>query len=337
MTYAKEFLEIPQLIEHMRESGLEIGDESLAKDFLLRIGYFRSGGYRYVFRTLLSPEDQDPRTHQFRTDRYMPGATLALVQQLERFDAKLREVCLAGTMDFEVRFRAALAHVLSRRDIYAHTKEEHLNEEVCAQPALEGTKFSAWEKTYREAIKGAKEEDFVAHHLLKYGHPIPIWLTIDLLSLGSLPFLYDLARVEDQREIAAMFGVKQPGVFSAWTRSIADLRNYSAHGSRLFNRQTKRAIKVVPSAIDPALLGHLAQSEFTETPVGPRRLYAVAAVLAYMLHKHASGSNWANTFKTQVRKLPPIRLSKNDPSLLSAARNMGFPADWDALPLWTNA
>jgi hypothetical protein len=78
----------------------------------------------------------------------------------------------------------------------------------------------------------------------------------------------------------------------------------------------------------------LLEPGFTDPPKAHQRLYIYAAVLAFMLSSHTSGTNWRLTFKTQVRKLD-IKLQAPDGSeLISPDVSMGFPARWSDLDLW---
>jgi abortive infection bacteriophage resistance protein len=335
MTAVKPFKEVPDLVHELQARGLVIKNTQAAETYFRKVGYFRSGAYRYVFRELLPEADQKPELRQFRTERYMAGSTLEDAQRLEEFDARLRHSVMQGLMDFEVRLRAAMAHVLARRDETAHADAVHLDSYQCAQLAKAGlTKFEAWERTFADAISASKEEDFVHHQLVKYGQPLPSWVTLEVLSFGSLPYIYELLLPSDQQEVARSFGVQHSARFGAWVRALVDLRNYCAHGSRLFNRVTKRAIKVVQSAYIGNDLDHLTSPNYSGTPNAPQRLYAVSAVLAYMLRSHEAGSNWHNAFKTCLGKLPSIVLLPNTSALVTPEDNMGFPAAWKALTLW---
>jgi len=334
VSYSKPFREIRHLISELQTNGLTIPDPVQAEQFFRRVGYYRSGAYRYVFRQLLPEAERDVRTRTFRSDTYTPGSSLDEVVKLEEFDARLRDICQMGLADFEVRVRAAIAHVLARRDIFAHTAKEHLDKEHVDDLAGSGvnTKFDEWSTTYTKAIADSKLEDFIAHLLVKYGPPLPIWAMVDVLSFGSLPYLYELMKRDDRTEVARMFGVNQERRFAAWLRSMVDFRNYCAHGSRLFNRHFKRGIGIVPGAIDVNLLGHVLKDNFSSSDRPYGRLYINAALLAYMLRTHASGSRWHLQFKTVVRKLPP-RASGLIP-VVDLEYNMGFPGSWDQLELW---
>ena len=238
MEYTKDFKTLDELLQQLEDRGLAIPDRGAALDFLTRVGYFRSGAYRYVFRRLLPPEMVDERLRQYREDEYVPGASFEHVIKLEEFDSKLARVCLEGLLDFEVRLRAAIAHTLASKDVAAHLSKDVLDTQTCDQPSGDKTKFEAWTDTCEEAVRaGAGDEDFIAHHLLKYSQQsVPIWAVTEVLSFGKLPFLFDLMQTSDAREVARMFGFVHPRAFGAVLRMMVDFRNACAHGSRLFNR-----------------------------------------------------------------------------------------------------
>ncbi|MEX0159544.1 MULTISPECIES: Abi family protein [unclassified Microbacterium] len=332
MPYSKPFRELSDLVLELEALGMAVPDKADAESFLRKVGYYRSGGYRYVLREFLPQALRDPAARTFRAERYLPGSTFAHVQELEKFDSKLREVCLAGLWDFEMRVRAALAHALARRDVFAHTDVRHLDRSEALKTTGRYTKFEAWEETYRSAIRNSAQEDFVAHLLVKYGHPLPIWAVVDVLSFGSLPYLYEIAQRADRLEVAKTFGVSQDKQFGAWLRAMVDFRNYCAHGARLFNRHFKREARVVPGAIDLYFLGHLTDPHFSPSERPLSRLYVNAALLAYFLRKHSSGSTWYLSFRTQIRKLPAIQIGSEQ--LVQPTANMGFPLRWEQLDLW---
>lgn len=337
MEYTKTFKERTELLTQLEDRGLSISDPDAALNFLTRVGYFRSGAYRYVFRELLPPEQVDARLRQYRRDEYIPGATMDHVMTLESFDAKLARVCLEGLLDFEVRLRAAIAHTLAAKHVSAHMSVDSLDAQSCAQPAGSLTKFDAWVETCREAVhSGAEDEDFIRHHVLKYPQqPVPIWAVTEVLSFGKLPFLFDLMQAQDAREVARMFGFAHPRPFGAVLRMMVDLRNTCAHGSRLFNRAFKRPLSLKPHDTEGERLTHVIGSDFTPTLKAQQRLYIYAATLAFMLRAHTDGSKWHLTFRTQVRKLDLDLDAPDGERLISLVTSMGFPQDWDKLDLWT--
>lgn len=336
MEYTKDFREREDLVDQLVARGLSIPDKARAVNFLTRVGYFRSGAYRYVLRQPLPVDLIDAGLRQYRSDGYIDGAKFAHLEHLEGFDSKLARVCLEGLLDFEIRARAAIAHTLASRNVAAHAHPAFLDATKCAQVAGGGTKFEAWERTYRAAVKAAAEkEDFVAHHVKKYPQqPVPIWAVTEALSFGDLPYLFDLMTSEDARSVARQFGFEHPRKFGAVLRMMSDFRNVAAHGARLFNRAFKRALVLQFHETRGEWLDHLVQDGFTSTPKERQRLYPYAAVLAFMLRSHVSGTNWHMTFKTQVKKFHLDLIGADGQPVVSRERNMGFPADWESLPLW---
>ncbi|MFT3943791.1 MAG: Abi family protein [Ancrocorticia sp.] len=309
---------------------MDVGDPVVAEKILRTYGYHRLSSYSYVFRTMLPEEQRDPRARRFRDIFFVPGTSLEAVARLYEFDAKLREVLLSGLFDFETRLRAAIAHVLARRGPTAHIEEQHLNEKACRQGTCDGsTKFEAWKETYRACLEGAVDDDYVIHHLRVPSPELPVWATVELVSFGKLPFLFDLMLQVDQNRVARRFGVRNGRQFGKWIRALVELRNLCAHGSRVFNRRIRYAIKINPAAVIGTRLEHLASK--------PARadIYIYSALLAYLLTSHESGSTWpVRGLRTQVRKLARAVPMVDGKPLLSLEANMGFPQDWEQLELW---
>ena len=336
MEYTKDFKERAELLAQLEARGLSIQDRDAALKFLTRVGYFRSGAYRYVFRELLPPSEVNERLRQYRRDRYVPGADFEHVVKLEAFDFRLSRVCLEGLLDFEVRVRAAIAHTLAEKNVAAHLSEDHLDKQICRQLIGDKTKFDAWLNTCEEAVRlAAGDEDFITHHVLKYPQdPVPIWALIEVLSFGKLPYLFDLMEPADARHVARMFGFVHPRPFASVLRMMVDFRNTCAHGSRLFNRAFKRALVLREHETEGDLLAHLAAPDFTQAPKPHQRLYIYAATLAFMLRSHVGGSNWPLTFRTQIRKFNVELMAPDGSRLISPEASMGFPVDWQELALW---
>lgn len=335
MTFEKGFEELPSLVSGLSARGLEIESSDDALDYLRTVGYHRSGGYRYIFREFLPAEEQDPRTKTWRSDRYINGASLSDVVAVSEFDRKLREVCLKGCLEFESRLKHEISHTLARRDIFAHDKAEHLDPDQCAKVDGGPTKFEKWQDSHASACSDARFEDAISHHLLKYGKPYPVWAAVEVLSFGALPYLLELMKEADRLEVARSFGVKQPKRFTAWVRSIGDLRNVAAHNQRLFNRVMKREVAINLASIDQRLLGHMIDASQFDAPEVRARAYQSIALLAYFLKSHAPSSNWSRSLATVVKKIPTVQIASDvGPTPLSEVRHVGFPREWQSMPLW---
>lgn len=270
-----------ELLDLMIHRGLVISDRSRALKDLQTYGYHRLGGYRYPFRILLPKSEQDPHQRKFRSDDFIEGATHEDVMSLYRFDRRLREVVLQGVLEFEARLRAALIAVVSTRGPYAHLDRPRgsLNPHKIADTprGSSQTLLEKWEKTVKDATHEARTTDAVTHHLIAYPNvPLPIWIALDIVSFGSLPYFMDLMHDEDRNAVARLFGVRNGNTMTRWARAFVDLRNACAHDLRLFNSNVKRRLVVKPSQVPPGALQHL-------LGIKSAKIYMHLTLLAYAL------------------------------------------------------
>ncbi|TSI12793.1 Abi family protein [Brevibacterium aurantiacum] len=293
-----------------------------------------------MIRELLPTDQINATLHEYRTGTYIPGANFEHVIALEAFDMKVARICLDGTLDFEIRLRASIAHALSRLDPAAHLDQGHLDASKCNKPISKKpsspTKFEAWKRTVDEAIKNSKPgEDFVAHHLAKYpGQPLPVWAVTEILSFGSLPYLFELMKSADARAVANDFGFMHPAPFGKVIRAAADLRNYCAHGSRLFNRRFKREQSISQGDTVGPMLDHISKPDYSLTSAEGKRLYVNAAVLAFMLKSHSEPSDWPAKFRDHIRSFGLPLTTPSGHHVVTPERDMGFPESWHTNLLW---
>lgn len=333
----KNFQDYSSLLNILRERNLIIDDEALALDAIRTHGYHRLAGYRYPFRELLPSDEINQITRTYRFDHHYQGSSFKDVLAVYDFDMKLRRVILDGCLEFEVKLRAAVAHVVAAADPLGHTREDYLNSYACQTPTRldpEKTKLQAWIETVKKTEKREKEDDYVTHfNKVDPGSHLPIWALVEFLELGSIPYLLDLMHATERNKVSRLFGIENGRSFSNMIRAISDLRNRAAHSNRLFNRTMKRSIAPAQKDGLSDNLHHLIEHCSSDQLTG-KKLYPVSALLASFLQEHESKSNWNMSFKTQIRKLPTIKLQGHDSNLFTPATSMGFPTNWEEEALW---
>ena len=319
-----------ELLDLLVGRGLSVPDPTSALQDLRTHGYHRLGGYRYPLRRLLPDDEQRPDQRRFRSDEFIEGACHDDVMRLYAFDRRLREVVLRGVLEYEVRLRSALIGVVSERGAYAHLDQPHesLDPEKTSHTPKEGsdTLLDRWATTVAQATHDARQTDAVTHHLVAYPDThLPIWITLDIVSFGSLPYFMDLMHDEDRNDVAQLFGVRNGKALTRWTRAFVDLRNVCAHNLRLFNSNVKRVLAVRPSEVPKGAPLHIPEPT-------SRKIYTHLVLLAYVLRSHAAGSQWHRSLRTQVRKFPAGIMDGS--GVMMDLTVMGFPEDWDRLDPW---
>jgi abortive infection bacteriophage resistance protein len=307
--------------------GMAYSDRRVAMLALKRIGYYKLSAYTYPFRApIASAQDSAGRS---RSDTFVPGSTLEDALKLYAFDEKLRMILLEGLNAVEVGLAVKIAYVLGKRAPMAHLEPAHLDLTRCdAEVSVSGTLMSAhdaWIGRYEKLKHDAIEEEYVKHHVNKYGGSVPIWAAIEFLDFGCLIRLFDLMRPEDTRKIANELGVAKhgAGTLFRWAKALNILRNHCAHSNRVWNLSS---VDVPPKFSDDLVhdrLVHLNDLDNSKR----QKLYYLAALVAYLAVEINPDSDWPRSFRTVARKL-------GDVHGITVENAMGFPPGWDDLPIW---
>lgn len=325
--YEKPHLSYSDQVAKLVDRGLSCPDHDAAVALLKSVGYYRLSAYVYPFRDLLPPnERQQVSPAHFRSDAIKPGTTIGHVEDLWRFDRKLRLHCLDAVETVEIGLRTKVAHILGARDPFGHVNRDSPDGDACAAPTRAHDPagpdtFDDWMQRYATLQENAKSEDFVRHNLARYGAPLPIWIAVEFLDMGALVRLYSLLDKRDQNAIAKEIGISGGPLLAAWLRQINYLRNVCAHHSRLWNRSLTYTTRRFNVNQVEGPLAHAATHE-------PRdKVYVLLAILAYLVRHLDPKANWPLTLRTHVRKFPDV-------PAISPEVDMGFPTGWADLPLW---
>jgi abortive infection bacteriophage resistance protein len=298
----------------LRDRGLVVTDEAAALAALQRIGYYRLVGYWFPLR------NPDPTSTSARLDTFQVNATFELAVRLYDFDRALRLLVLDAIERIEVAVRVDIAHLLGKRHRLAHECAAQLDTRFTSVPAGKpASQHEEWLEKYKAAIVKKGKEDFVAHHVRRYGGKMPIWVATEIWDFGLLSRFYAGMTYRDQQRIAQRYRIDAQ-VLASWLRALNFVRNVAAHHSRLWNRNSPELLRV-PAQQPHEHLHHLAGDEFAR-----RRVYGALCLMRHMLKAIEPESSWAHRVRDLSATFPQ--------SDLVALRNGGFPDRWHDLPLW---
>lgn len=339
-TYNKPFLDVHGQLERLIELGLVVDDSEQAYRELQAIGYYRLSGYWYPFRRHAEESDAS------RPSEFVPGATLAEVLDIYRFDERLRAEVLYALSHVEVAMRFRVGHLLGRRGPFTHLGAATLDQ-GWVQPqkrASSGPNCSAgcdWQESEHEQWMRKQErnedisnEAFTAHFHSRYGKPLPVWTATEVMSLGDLNRLFGGLTQRDRQQIAVDFdlyledGNGDAGALSSWLEHLRQTRNYCAHHARLWNRNHTAPLSV-PTGLPE--MTHLRGADIKGTGAKTvsrpaSRLYGTLVVISYFLAR----INNSNDVRDRLRVLID-EFAVGKPERLTA---MGFPEGWEQEAVW---
>ncbi|WP_430743041.1 Abi family protein [Bacillus atrophaeus] len=216
-------------LEILKKRGLYIEDENEALLILKRINYYRLTGYMLFMK---------------ENDRFFPESSFQQAVRMYEFDEKLRRTLLGVVEYIEVSFRAQMAYYFSKtHGPLGYQKSENFD----------------YEQTHRDFLSNLRDkitqsrELFVMHHKKEYGSQMPLWVAVELFTMGMLSKFFKNMKTKDQKVIARnVFGIN-PGVLSQNLQSITILRNTCAHYSRVYNKKFSAGGVKLPSKIQSKL------------------------------------------------------------------------------------
>lgn len=213
--YDKPALSYKEQVELMRVRGLNVQNPSEAADFLSRVSYYRLSTYFLPF--------------QPQKDKFSPGCSFDTIVTLYRFDEELRGEFFAAVAQVEISLRT--------RFVYALAKEWGAFAHYAAGLIRSDFDHREWLNSLEGEVERAREP-FIEHYRRTYeGFPrLPMWMAVEVMSLGSLSVLYNGLLPEPRRRIVDGLGIPHP-VFRSWLHFLSYLRNVCAHHARLWDRE----------------------------------------------------------------------------------------------------
>lgn len=301
--FEKKAFTLEEQVAQLQARGLQIQHPRIAEKYLINISYYRLGEYWYVMQS-------DKENHIFK-----PNSKFSDVIALYNFDAELRLLLFDVIEKIEISLRTKMIYYLSHEidpwwfqnfELFDNCKEL-----VKTLSSLEGE----IERTKDEAIKNHKKKH------KDDGRFPPAWKSLEQTSFGSLSKLYGNLKntVKAKDKIAEDFGAVNHTFLPSWLQSIAQIRNFCAHHSRLWNRNLPSTVKLLPKPPNPWIVDQEnipKQYEFN-------KLYVHMCLMKYMLNTIIPKNEFTHKLKNLFGKYPNV-----DPNAL------GMKPDWQNEPLW---
>jgi abortive infection bacteriophage resistance protein len=299
--YIKKDLSIENQIKQLKTRGLQVDESDDIYRYLSNISYYRLAGYWW-------PMQEEPKEkHLFK-----PNSKFSDVISLYNFDHELRVLLFDVIEKIEISLRTKLIYHLSLEfdpwwfqnlDLYQNVPE-----------AIKTLNF------LYEEIERSKDI-FIKEHKKKHKDDLrfpPSWKTLELTSFGSLSKIYGNLKnnINSKDTIAKEFGVVNHTYLPSWLQSIAQIRNYCAHHSRLWNRNLPGRPKLLSNPPNKWIKENIKESE-------AHLLYINLCCMKYLLDSITPENDFATKLKTLMSKYPSV-----DPNALGLRHN------WQSESLW---
>ena len=261
----KHFRNLDEQIDILKNKGLIIEDEELAKEILLRENYFFINGYRILLM------------NSYRDKTFVVGATFRELYSIFIFDRSFRNILFKNLLIIENQLKSVISYQLSRK--YGYRDKDYLNpRSFTNDKSMSRRVKDVIEKMKRQIRVNGAHHMATMHYMNNYGY-IPLWVLVKVLSFGIVCELFFILKNEDKVVIADIFGVSVD-CLESFLPILANYRNLCAHEDIVYEHRTEKSI--VNTLYHDKLNIPKMDDEYI---YGKNDIFAVCIILKHLLRK----------------------------------------------------
>lgn len=261
----KHFRNLDEQVEILKNKGLIIEDEELAKEILLRENYFFINGYRILLM------------NSYKDRTFVVGATFRELYSIFIFDRSFRNILFKNLLIIENQLKSVISYQLSRK--YGYRDKDYLNpKSFTNDKSMSRRVKDVIEKMKRQIRVNGAHHMATMHYMNNYGY-IPLWVLVKVLSFGIVCELFFILKNEDKVVIADIFGCSVD-YLESFLPILANYRNLCAHEDIVYEHRTEKAI--VNTMYHERLGIPMMDDEYI---YGKNDIFAVLIILKYLLRK----------------------------------------------------
>lgn len=222
----KKPLTYEEQIELLKSRGLIIEDEEKAKNILTNINYYSLKGYLLQFKN--------------KDGNYLENTTFDKIYKIYLFEKNFRSILLQKLETIEVALKCKLSYISAYK-----IGEEGYKDKNNFKDKKE---FNIFLVKFKNLKQKNKNLDYVQHHNQNYNGNMPIWVAINLFTMGMIYNFYknisenknpNLKIKENnkqsiKKQLAKKYNTSDV-ILESWIENILYIRNMLAHYMRIYN------------------------------------------------------------------------------------------------------
>lgn len=250
MKYSKPHVKFEDQLNLLKDRNLAIHDEEEVLRFLTHTNYYKFSGYLKYFEK------------HGQVDDYL-GHTTSEIMDLYYFDRELRNILNKVLEKIEISIKTRIAYLIGEHyGAFGHLDKSNFSLAFNHSCFIDKLTF-AENKSKEVFIKSYKKKYTSERHT-------PIWMVIEILTLGTLSVMYKNLDKSLKKKIAHTYGASEIN-FESWFFNIVLLRNFSAHNGRIWNRVYK--------------ISSIQNRKWGSLPLKWDRLSGIIYILEYIVHR----------------------------------------------------
>ncbi len=274
---------IDEQLQILKAKGLLVSDEQRAKDILFSINYYVFSGYLFDFK------NSEGKCINVDFDK---------VYNIYQCDKRIKSILLYAIEIIEHNLKTKLAYTL------AHTAGSlsYLDKQYFVNVYEHNKMLDKFEKS----VNNNNGVPFVKHHIVKYDGLFPVWVAVELFTLGMVWNCFKNLKTPYRKNIAKHFntGITQ---LESWIECTSYIRNLAAHNMRLYNYNIQKTPKHAKKKFD----------NFTQS----NKIYDIVYIMKFLMPDNKEWNNFI---------LPTIASIFEEYKEYINLSCYGFPQNWDS-------
>lgn len=282
-----------QQVDILIERGLIIDDKSTAIRILSNLNYYTFTGYLYQFKDL--------------DDNYLGNISFNHIYNLYLFDMKFRNLLQYILEIIESSLKTKIAYYSAHKlGTLGYLEKSNFKDKK---------EFNILIGKMNGLLRKNSKLNYVEHHNKKYNGDFPIWVSINIFTMGMIYNYYknlSEPKTEDSKTIRKIIaGEYNTGQnqLTSWLECIVYIRNMVAHYMRIYNVNLQK----VPAKCDK---NHGAN--YTQT----KKVFDIVHIMKFLV---LDENQWNNNILINISGLFEEYREFIDINLL------GFPNNWETI------
>lgn len=304
----KQFKTYDDQLESLERKGLIIENKEEAKKILVEENYYSLiNGYKKLFRETTATER-----------KYKENTTFEEVYSLYKFDRELRNIFLKKILKIENKLKSTIAYTFSQK--YENDYFELIKYDLTTKKIPQITKLIS--NLSRAISENAGRKDFIRHYLENHGGFVPLWVLVNVLTMGTIGVFYCCLKQPERQQVAKEFNIKE-NELQSFTKLLALFRNSCAHEEKIFDTRTRD--QITPNKYHDLL--NIPRDENNKPLTGINDIFSLVIILKSLLSQ-----------KDFIVMSEKIKCSIDDLSkelkvisIDTVFEEMGFPLNWEEI------
>lgn len=269
-------------LEILIRRGLYVNDNKRAIQTLSNVNYYNLTGYLFQFK------DSE--------GNFSDGVSFEQGLALYNFDREIHSFLSSVLTEIEQSLKTKLAYSIAmsfpeepciyEQESFFRDKEDH----------------QRFMSEFKKSVRQNNRVDFVKHHINKYDEHFPIWVAVQLFTLGNIKVLYSNSPAKVRKAVSKIYGVS-PIIMDSWINCVRILRNLTAHNMRLYGS----TFYIMPKSVN----GKVERSNSNQ-------LWGYFLLLKFLYHDK----------EVWIEKAVQLREIFSKYSKFIDLKELGFPQNW---------